>query len=60
MVAQAVVDGPHPLNYYVTDAMLNVMQNGFSAMRPTLNISKIVGYVDRMGSKSARDGFYAM
>lgn len=36
------------------------MQNGFSAMRPTLNLSKIVGYVDRMGSKSARDGFYAM
>ena len=32
MVAQAVVDGPHPLNYYVTDAMLNVMQNGFSAV----------------------------
>ena len=32
MVAQTVVDGPHPLNYYVTDAMLNVMQNGFSAV----------------------------
>lgn len=32
MVAQAVVDGPHPLDYYVTDAMLNVMQNGFSAV----------------------------
>lgn len=32
MVAKTVVDGPHPLNYYVTDAMLNVMQNGFSAV----------------------------
>lgn len=36
------------------------MQSGFSAMRPTLNLSKIVGYIDRSGSKSARDGFYAM
>lgn len=36
------------------------MQSGFTAMRPTLNLSKVVGYIDRSSSKSARDGFYAM
>jgi polyhydroxyalkanoate synthase len=36
------------------------MQDGFTAMRPTLNLSKVVGYVDRMHLPAARDGFYAM
>jgi len=36
------------------------MQTGFTSMRPTINLSKIVGYLDRMSSKAARDSFYAI
>lgn len=46
MVAQAVVDGPHPLAYYVTGAILTVMQNGFSAENfsaATLNLAAYQG-----------------
>ena len=36
------------------------MQQGFQAMRPTLNFSKLIGYLDRMKDRSARDSFYAI
>jgi polyhydroxyalkanoate synthase len=37
------------------------MQSGFSAMRPTLELSKAVGLIDRAkGGKAVFDGFYAM
>lgn len=36
------------------------MQSGFTAMRPTLGLSKLVGLFDRMGDPKAREGFYAM
>lgn len=36
------------------------MQSGFSAMRPTLSVSKIVGQIDRYGQPGARESFHAL
>lgn len=36
------------------------MQSGFTAMRPTLNAAKLVGYIDRMGKPGAHESFMAL
>ncbi len=36
------------------------MQSGFTALRPTLNLSKLVNLADRAKQRSAVEGFYAI
>lgn len=36
------------------------MQSGFQALRPTQNLAKMVGYLDRMHDAAAREGFDAL